>query len=301
MLLSIPSPTVSAWQIGPVTIRAYALCILMGIVVAIWLTGRRLHARGYPSERALDIGAWAVPFGIVGGRVWHLITTPQPYFGTGGDPWKALAIWQGGLGIWGAIALGAVGAYLGCRRLGVPFLVFADAAVPAVALAQAIGRLGNWFNNELYGRPTEAPWGLVIHEMDQGTGQAVRDAAGNPVVLGTFVPTFLLELVFLVLLAMVLLWLDARYSLALGQLTGLYVAGYPLGRIVIENLRSDFANHILGLRVNVWTSMAMFVLGAWLFWHAGASKRVLEPSEDPSGVGTGTPEHPDPETKPTVS
>lgn len=288
--VTIPSPTASAFHLGPLTIRAYALCILTGIVLAVWLTGRRLVARGYPAERSLDIAAWAVPFGIVGGRLWHLITTPQPYFGAGGHPWKAFAIWEGGLGIWGAIALGAVGVWFGCRRTGVPFLVYTDAVVPGVAFAHAIGRLGNWFNNELYGSPTTSSWGLVIHQMDEATGQAVRDAAGRPVVVGTFVPTFLIELVFLVALGFALLWADAHYSLARGQLTGLYLAGYPLGRVVVENLRTDFANHILGLRVNVWTSLVMFLIGVWLFRWSG---RRRGPADDVT--------HPDRETESTAS
>lgn len=287
---TIPSPTTSALHLGPLTIRAYALCILTGIVLAVWLTGRRLVARGYPAERSLDIAAWAVPFGIVGGRIWHLITSPQAYFGEGGDPWKAFAIWQGGLGIWGAIALGALGAWFGCRQTGVPFLVYTDAVVPGVAFAHAIGRLGNWFNNELYGSPTTSSWGLVIHQMDESTGRAVLDSAGRPVVLGTFVPTFLIELVFLVVLGGVLLWADGRFSLTRGQLTGLYLAGYPLGRVVVENLRSDFANHILGLRVNVWTSLVMFLIGAWVFWWSGRR-----------AASTTNVTHPDRETESTAS
>ena len=147
MTTAIPSPVDAAWQIGPLTLRAYALCILAGIILAVWITGRRLAERGGTAEQALDISAWAVPFGIVGGRLYHLITTPQPYFGEDGSPVRALYIWEGGLGIWGAIALGALGAWIGCRRNGVSFLDFVDSAAPGVAVAQAIGRWGNWFNN----------------------------------------------------------------------------------------------------------------------------------------------------------
>ena len=138
---------------GPLPIRGYALCILAGIVVAVWLTQKRLEARGHRKGIAIDISAWAVPFGIVGGRLYHLITTPQPYFGENGDPWKAFAIYEGGLGIWGAVALGAVGAWIGCRKNGVAFRDFVDAAAPGLAIAQAMGRFGNWFNNEIYGAP----------------------------------------------------------------------------------------------------------------------------------------------------
>jgi prolipoprotein diacylglyceryl transferase len=265
---TIPSPTSGVWHLGPFPVRAYALCILLGIVVAVWITGRRLVDRGHPREKAIDISAWAVPFGIVGGRLYHVITTPQPYFGSGGHPIRALYIWEGGLGIWGAVALGAVGAWLGARRHGVPFLDFIDAAAPGVAVAQAIGRWGNWFNNELYGRPTDLPWGLTIHEWDQGAGHAVRDAGGKAIVLGTFQPTFLYESLWCLLLALFLVVVDRRFVLHRGQVFALYVMGYPLGRVVFELMRSDEANHILGLRVNVWTSMVVFVLGVVLFWTA---------------------------------
>ncbi|HEV7145934.1 MAG TPA: prolipoprotein diacylglyceryl transferase [Pedococcus sp.] len=264
---AIPSPTTGVWHLGPFPIRAYALCILAGIVVAVWITGRRLVDRGHSREMAVDISAWAVPFGIVGGRLYHLVTTPQPYFGAGGHPLRAFAIWEGGLGIWGAVALGALGAWIGARRHGVPFLDFADAAVPGVAVAQALGRWGNWFNNELYGRPTNVPWALTIHEWDQSAGRAVRDAAGNPIVLGTFHPTFLYESLWCLLLALGLVLADRRLSLRRGQIFGLYIAGYPLGRVVFELMRSDEANHILGLRVNVWTSIVVFLFGVYLVWR----------------------------------
>ncbi len=259
-------------------VRAYALCILTGIVLAVWLTGRRLEARGTPSTRSLDVAAYAVPFGIVGGRVYHLITSWQPYFGPGGHPMDALKIWHGGLGIWGAIALGALGAWLGCRKYGVPFRDYIDAAAPGVVFAQALGRWGNWFNNELYGRHTSAPWGLTIHQWDESQGRAVLDAAGRPVVLGTFQPTFLYESVFLVVLGLLLLRIDRVRSLRPGQLFALYVAGYPLGRVVMEFLRSDEANHILGLRVNVWTCLVVFVLGVVLYVRAGRSVPASGPS-----------------------
>lgn len=277
MTTAIPSPVDAAWQIGPLTLRAYALCILAGIILAVWITGRRLAERGGTAEQALDISAWAVPFGIVGGRLYHLITTPQPYFGEDGSPVRALYIWEGGLGIWGAVALGALGAWIGCRRNGVSFLDFADSAAPGVAVAQAIGRWGNWFNNELYGRETDVPWALEIHQWDQGSGQAVRDASGDPVVLGTFHPTFLYESLWCLLLALALLLLDRRLDLRRGQVFALYVAGYPLGRVVFELMRSDEANLILGLRVNVWTSILVFLLGVGLFWWFG---RRSEPARE---------------------
>jgi len=272
---AIPSPTSGVWDLGPLPVRAYALCILAGIVVAVWITGRRLEDRGHPRAKAVDISAWAVPFGIIGGRLYHVITTPQPYFGEGGHPIRALYIWQGGLGIWGAIALGAVGAWLGARRHGVPFLDFVDAAAPGVAVAQAIGRWGNWFNNELYGRPTDVPWALTIHEWDQAAGHAVRDASGKAIVLGTYHPTFLYESIWCLLLALALVLADRRLPLRQGQVFGLYVAGYPLGRVVFELMRSDEANHILGVRINVWTSILVFLLGVVLVWSGRHRDRTV--------------------------
>jgi len=282
---SIPSPVVAAWHIGPLTLRAYALCILAGIVLAVWIAGRRLAERGGTPEQALDIAAYAVPFGIVGGRLYHVITTPHPYFGEGGSPIRALYIWEGGLGIWGAVALGAVGAWIGCRRNGVRFLDFADSAAPGVAVAQALGRWGNWFNNELYGRHTDVPWALTIHRWDQSAGEAVRDASGNPIVLGTFHPTFLYESLWCLVLALLLVLADRRFDLRRGQLFALYIAGYPLGRVVFEFMRSDEANRILGLRVNVWMSALVFLLGVALFWRFGTSSertvRAQEESQHP--------------------
>mgnify|MGYP001283888132 CR=1 FL=1 len=288
MIASLPSPTVGVWHLGPFPLRMYAVCILLGIVVAVWLTGRRLVDRGYEAGQALDVAAYAVPFGIVGGRIYHVITTPDPYWGEGGNPVDALKIWEGGLGIWGAIALGAFGIWVGCRQVGIRFLPFLDAAVPGVALAQAIGRVGNWFNNELYGGPTTLPWGLTIHQWDQGAGRAVEDASGNPVVLGVFHPTFLYEMIWLVILAVALLVIDKRRALAPGQLAGLYVAGYPVGRIVIEFMRTDKAELILGVRLNVWTSIIVFALGVWIYWFTGPrAERNAVPQSEPESRNVG--------------
>jgi prolipoprotein diacylglyceryl transferase len=270
---AMPSPTVGVWHLFGVPIRAYALCILVGIVVAIWMTERRMRDRGGQPGAVLDVSVYAVLFGIVGGRLYHVLSSPDAYFGPGGNPWHALRIWEGGLGIWGAIALGALGAWVGCRRHGVRFLDFADAAVPGVAVAHAIGRWGNWFNNELHGAPTDLPWGLTIHEWDQAAGRAVVDSSGQPVVLGTFHPTFLYECLFLLVLALVLVLLDRRRRLAPGQLLGVYVAGYPLGRIVVERMRTDDAELVLGQRVNVWTSLVVFGLGVWIIWYTGRRAR----------------------------
>jgi prolipoprotein diacylglyceryl transferase len=282
----LPSPSVGVWHLGPQPIRGYALCILAGIVVAVWLTQRRLSAFGYRPGVAIDISAWAVPFGIVGGRLYHLITTPQPYFGQGGDPWKAFAIYEGGLGIWGAVALGAVGAWIGCRKNGVTFRDFVDAAAPGVAIAQAMGRFGNWFNNEIYGAPTDLPWRLRIYEWDTSAGRAVVDAAGNPIVKGYFHPTFLYEALWCLLLAAFLIWIGRRFTLKPGQVFAAYVMGYPVGRIVIENMRSDSANYILGQRVNTWVSILVFLLGVFLWWRFGTMPGGRGPSAVEGAEGT---------------
>ena len=271
---ALPSPTTAALELGPLTIHAYALCILVGIAVAIWVGDRRLRDRGADGGIVLDVAVWAVPLGIIGGRIYHVITTPQPYFGEGGSPIDALKIWQGGLGIWGAVALGALGAWIGLRSTDVRFLDFADAVAPGVLLAQAIGRWGTWFNNEIYGEATYLPWGVEIHRFDSATGQAVRDAAGDPVVLGTFHPTFLYESLFLCVLAVLILAVDRRAVLARGQVLALYVAGYPAGRFFIEMMRTDAANTILGLRVNIWVSVIVFTLGVALFWIFGRRERT---------------------------
>ncbi|GAA6526703.1 prolipoprotein diacylglyceryl transferase [Intrasporangium sp. DVR] len=285
LVTEIPSPTQAVWYLGPVPIRAYAMCILAGIVVAVWLTQRRLAARGAPAGVAVDISAWAVPFGIVGGRLYHVITDADKYFGEGRNPMDALKIYEGGLGIWGAIALGAVGAWIGCRKAGVDFRDFIDAAAPGVAIAQALGRFGNWFNNELYGGPTDVPWRLQIHAWDPGAGRARLDAAGNPIVLGYFHPTFLYEALWVLLLAAVLLWLGRRFDLARGQVFAAYVMGYPIGRIIVENMRTDPATHILGQRVNTWTSILVFLLGLWLWWWFGrrADDRLASSDGDVEG------------------
>ena len=280
--LEIPSPSEGVWNIGFFPVRGYAMCILAGIIAAIWVTQRRLADRGGRVGLALDISVWAVPFGILGGRIYHLVTSPQAYFGEGGHPLDALKIWNGGLGIWGAIMLGAVGALVGCRRQGIPLRVFADSAAPGILLAQAMGRWGNWFNNEIYGGPTDLPWKLRIYEWDQTAGHAVRDAAGQPVIKGYYQPTFLYESLFCLVLALVLVVLDRRLHLKAGQVIALYVAGYPLGRVVLEFMRTDEANHILGLRVNVWVSLLVFLVGVTMFVLFGRSTHTFSAAGTPA-------------------
>ncbi|MCZ2403897.1 prolipoprotein diacylglyceryl transferase [Paenarthrobacter sp. Z7-10] len=263
--LFFPSPTVDAFALGPLTIRFYALCILAGIIFATWLAGRRLTARGGRPGVILDITVWAVPFGIIGGRLYHVVTDPELYFLPGKNPWNALKIWDGGLGIWGAVALGLLGAYIGCRRHNVPFTTLIDSAAPGLLIAQGLGRWGNWFNNELYGDPTTLPWKLQIHRMDFASGHAITDAAGAPLVLGYFQPTFLYESLWSLAGAALLMFLDRKFRLGAGSVFALYVVIYTAGRFNFELLRSDYANTILGLRVNTWVSGLIFLGGVIAF------------------------------------
>ena len=189
-----------------------------------------------------------------------------------------------------------VGAWIGCRKNGVTFRDFVDAAAPGVAIAQAMGRFGNWFNNEIYGAPTDLPWRLRIYEWDTGAGRAVVDAAGNPVVKGYFHPTFLYEALWCLLLAAFLIWIGRRFTLKPGQVFAAYVMGYPIGRIVIENMRTDSANLILGQRVNTWVSILVFLLGVYLWRHFGRMEQPPVPTapDDPAlAEGSDRPDHGD--------
>ena len=268
----IPSPSQSVWHLGPIPIRAYALCIVAGILVAMYVANRRLRVRGAGEDVVWNVAKWAVPFGILGGRIYHVVTDPELYFIHGNDPVNAFKIWDGGLGIPGAILLGTLGAWIGCRRQGIRLDSFGDAAVPGVALAQAIGRWGNWFNNELYGRPSGLPWKLQIHCLDIGIGHSgpCDGVSGHSTVLGYFQPTFLYESLWNLALAGLLVWAGRRYLLGRGRIFALYAMGYSVGRFWVEALRSDHANHILGLRVNTWTTVIAFVGGLiWFLTHPG--------------------------------
>lgn len=253
---SLPSPAQGVWHLGPFPVRAYALCIIAGIVVAVWLAERRLVGRGGRRGAVSDIALWAVPFGIVGGRLYHVITDPELYFTAGKDPWNAFAVWQGGLGIWGAILLGALGAWIGARRSGTPFAELAWALAPAIPLAQAIGRWGNWFNQELFGKPTDLPWALRIDPQRRPEGyQNVT----------TFHPTFLYESLWDLGVAGLVIWAGSRFRLSGPRLFALYVMAYTLGRGWIEYMRIDTVNHLLGLRLNVWTSIIVLTAAATYF------------------------------------
>ncbi|MCX4727179.1 prolipoprotein diacylglyceryl transferase [Streptomyces sp. NBC_01306] len=251
-LAFIPSPSTGVVHLGPIPLRGYAFCIIIGVFVAVWYGNKRWVARGGRVGTVADIAVWAVPFGLVGGRLYHVITDYELYFSSGRDWVDAFKIWQGGLGIWGAVALGAVGAWIGCRRRGIPLPAWADTLAPGLAFAQAIGRWGNWFNQELYGKPTDLPWALKI-------------SAGPDRIAGTYHPTFLYESLWCVGVGFLVIWADRRFKLGHGRAFALYVASYCVGRAWIEHMRVDYAHHILGLRLNDWTALIMFLLAVTYF------------------------------------
>jgi hypothetical protein len=257
---SIPTPSSSVVELGPITIHAYALCIIAGVAIAIWLGNRRFVA-AFPEARGIvsDVAVVAVPAGVIGGRIYHVISSPSQYFGTNGRPLDALKIWQGGLGIWGAISLGAVGAFFTYRQLArsrefPQFRFFLDALAPGILFAQAIGRWGNWFNGELYGRPTNLPWALEIPRNLRTI--EYRD-------FETFHPTFLYESLWCLLIGLLLIKFSHR--LRGGQIFSLYIFGYCAGRLVFEALRIDEANLIFGIRINIFVALIVGSLAALSF------------------------------------
>ncbi|WP_199752897.1 prolipoprotein diacylglyceryl transferase [Actinoplanes sp. ATCC 53533] len=263
---AIPSPTTSVWHVLGLPIRAYALCIVAGIIVAVLVMEYRLRRRGVAPWASLDMAVWAVPFGIVGARIYHVVTSPGDYFGAGGDPIRIFQIWEGGLGIWGSVLGGALGAWFAARQLGLPLSVFADALAPALPLAQAVGRIGNWFNNELYGSVTTLPWGLRVHDMDRANPGHATVIDGKAVTLpDLYHPAFLYELVWNVGVAGLVFLLDRRFKFGRGRAFAIYVMAYTVGRFWIEMLRVDEANHLFGVRLNVFTSVVVF-LGALIYF-----------------------------------
>ena len=267
---AIPSPSEGVWHLGPFPLRGYAFAILIGIVVAVVVGDRRWRARGGEPGVVADVAIWAVPFGIVGGRIYHVLTSWSDYFGDGADPVDALKIWQGGLGIWGAVVFGGLGAWIACRRRGIPLPMFGDAIAPGIALAQAIGRWGNWFNQELFGRPTDLPWALEIDPANRPAGFAAE---------ATFHPVFLYESLWCVLVALLVVWADRRFTLGHGRAFALYVAAYTVGRAGFEALRIDAAPELLGVRWNVWVS---FVVLAAAIAYIVVSSRLRPGREDPA-------------------
>lgn len=289
--LSIPSPppewqvfNVGQWlrDIGltwfnfDVNIYAYALCILAGIVAAVVLTNRRLTVRGAEPWITLDIALFAVPFGIVGGRVYHVLTHPDDYFFPGADLLKTLYIWEGGMAIFGALIGGALGVWIGCRVTGIRFWSFADALAPGLLLAQAFGRLGNWFNQELFGLPTDLPWGLEIDRPNDAIPVGLPDDV-------LFHPTFLYEMIWNLAGVAVILLLDKHLRLQWGKLLGVYLIWYGAGRSVFETIRLDPSELFLGIRVNVWGAWIAVIIGIVILIVQSRRHTGLEPSPYAAG------------------
>ncbi len=246
-MLSIPSPGSSSLEIGPLDLRAYGLMIALGVLAAAWLFTRRFTRRGYSSDLAGSATVWAVVAGLIGARAYHVVTDWRTF--RDNDNWgEAWQIWEGGLGIPGAVIAAAAALWVFARRRGIPLADIADSVAPALPLGQAIGRWGNWFNQELYGRPTDLPWALEI-DSEHRRPQYYADE--------TFHPTFLYESLWNLALVGVLLWAGKRFVLKPGRLFGLYVLGYSLGRLWIETIRVDPASQLAGVRVNIWLMLAL--------------------------------------------
>lgn len=277
---SIPSPEQGVWMLGPIPIRGYAVMILIGMIAGLFVANRRWQDRGGRPGTVYDVAMWAIPFGIVGARLYHVITDWQLYFADGGSGFVgAIRIWNGGLGIWGAIAGGFLGGAIACRRRGIPLSHFADAVAPSLVLAQAIGRWGNYLNQELFGRPSDLPWAVEIDPQHRPPGYGQYE---------TFHATFLYESLWNLGVFFVLLWVDRRWRIGYGRLFALYVALYCSGRVWIEALRIDTVNTVLGLRLNIWTSI-LVGLAAVLYIIVSARRHpgrldYTEPDPEATGI-----------------
>jgi prolipoprotein diacylglyceryl transferase len=271
LLASLPSPGFSELELGPFRLRMYGLCIALGVIAAVWISSKRWEARGGNPDDISAIALWAVPAGVIGARMYHVATDWKTYRGHWIDAFK---ITNGGLGIPGGVALGVIVGLIYVKRKGLPARPLLDVVAPAIPVAQAIGRLGNWFNQELFGRPTGLPWGLKVDADKVPAGYSVTE---------TFHPTFLYEALWNLALAGTLVLLDRRKKLRPGELFTLYVLGYALGRLWVEELRIDHASLLLGIRVNIWMSVLAAILAAAVF----ARNRLLTPEPVPVG-GAGT-------------
>ncbi len=279
VLTSIPSPPESYFDLWPggVRIHFYALCIIAGIIVAVLLTNHRLSKRGAEPWVVIDISILAVPLAIIGARIFHVVTHPNDYFGPDKNTWNPFmpgsvwAIWEGGIAIFGALIGGAIGAYLGCRWTGIRFWTFADALAPGLLLAQAMGRFGNWFNHELFGQPTDLPWGLEI----ESTNSAFPPGLPEGIL---FHPTFLYEVLWNGLGVLVLLWLGRKLYFQWGRLFAIYLIWYSAGRVVWESIRIDPSEIILGLRSNVLAAIIGILVGLAILVVQTRRHPGLEPS-----------------------
>lgn len=277
--VGIPSPEISFIDLGIFRIHFYALFILTGIAIATWLADIKLSKRGAPKGTMLDVALWAVPFGILGGRFFHVITHPNDYFFEGADLLATLRIWEGGLAIYGAVSLGAVGVFIATRQLGIRYWSVADAIAPGLLIAQGIGRLGNYFNQELFGLPTTLPWGLQIPSSNPAYPVGLPEGL-------IFHPTFAYEMIWNLSGAALLLLLASRLNLQWGKVFALYLVIYSFGRIWIEAIRIDPSEIILGLRINIWSALIGLTLGIILFLvqsrrHPGFEPSIWLPNREP--------------------
>jgi prolipoprotein diacylglyceryl transferase len=261
-------------------IKTYALCLIAGIILAVIITSRRLTKRGAEPGLVLDIALWCVPLGIIGARVYHVLTHYNDYFGPGKNPMTAFYIWEGGIAIFGALLGGAIGVFIGCRIAGIRFWSFADALAPGLLVAQAVGRFGNYFNHELYGQPTTLPWGLVIP--NPASNPNPEYPVGLPA--GTlFHPTFLYEMLWNLLGVVVLLLLEREYKYRWGKMIAIYFMWYGVGRIWFESIRIDPSDVIFGLRSNVWAAIGSILIGIVIYAVQSRRHPGLEPSPYVSG------------------
>lgn len=283
MPLFLPSPSHGVLYLGPIPIRGYAMSILVGIVVAIVIARRRWIKWGGNPTQFENIGLISIIIGIIGARLYWVIIEWQRYFGPGGTWYRVFYIWEGGLGIWGAIIFGFLSGWLMCRRYKIPFLRLADCIAPAFLLAQGIGRLGNWWNQELYGLPTTLPWGLEIDLAHRVAGYEQY---------ATFHPTFLYEMIWDVAGFFFLLWAEKKFKLGRGKLFAAYIVTYATGRFLIELLRIDPVESFWGLRVNSWATLACWIAGVilliWLVKNRPGPNEPIAPDEQPGGAGAGT-------------
>ena len=267
-IAGIPSPSSGSLDLGPLKLNAYGAMIALGVVAAVWLGGKRLVARGIGTTDDMSaIAMWGVPFGVVGARLYHVITDWQLFRD---NPGAIVQIWKGGLGIWGGIALGTLVGIVVARKRGLPVGLLLTCVAPALPLAQSIGRWGNWFNQELFGRPTTLPWGL---EVSASTAQSAGYAAGTQ-----FHPTFLYESIACLLLCGALIVLDNKVPMRAGRLFFFYTAGYTVFRFFIEGLRIDPAHDAGGLRLNQWVSLAVFAASVAVIISMRGRPATTEPT-----------------------
>lgn len=271
LITSIPSPSIQYFELGPLRVHIYALCILAGIALAAWITDARLTKRGAERGVVLDIILWAVPLGIIGARFYHVFTHPADYFYDGADPMKVFYIWEGGNAIFGSLLGGAVGAWIGCKQTGIRFWSFADALAPAMLIAQATGRLGNYFNHELFGQPTTLPWGLEIESTNPAFPVGLPEGT-------LFHPMFLYEILWNLFGAFVILALERKFYLRWGKAFGVYLIWYGIGRSVFETYRLDSSETFFSIRTNVWAALLAVLVGVLIILIQNRRHSGKEPS-----------------------